>query len=65
MKHYLFLSSILKDGYTVNPCGNIIPIQRQLPKKQEEFNKAKKKYPESTGKSFAEMLQEEIEKNKN
>ena len=58
----VIIGSYSYDDLTVKAPGGIIRTPRQLPKRQEEFNKAKKKYPAPTGKSFAQILDEEIAK---
>jgi len=58
----VIIGSYAVDDLTVKAPGGIIRIPRQLPKRPEEFNRAKKKYGEPTSKSFAEILEEELAK---
>ena len=57
----VIIGSYTADDLTVKAPGGIIRTPHQLPKRKEEFNRVKK-YPERTGKSFAEILDEELAK---
>lgn len=58
----VIIGSYAVDDLTVKAPGGIIRTPHQLPKRPEEFNRAKKKYGEPTGKTFAEVLEEELAK---
>ena len=58
----VIIGSYAVDDLTVKAPGGIIRTLHQLPKRPEEFNRAKKKYGEPTGKTFAEVLEEELAK---
>ena len=58
----VIIGSYAVDDLTVKAPGRIIRTPRQLPKRKEEFNRVKKQYGESSGKTFAEILEEELAK---
>lgn len=57
----VIIGSYSTDDLTVKAPGGIVRTPSRLPKRQEEFNRVKKQQTH-IGKSFAEILAEEIAK---